>query len=118
MSSKNPLITLEQILNECERTIAWSQSLNKETFMADIKQKRLFERELEIIGEAVGRLPSEITCRYPDVDWMNIAGLRHRIIHGYDKIDYDLVWSIISTDIPPLQEKIQRIIIEWKSQHE
>jgi uncharacterized protein with HEPN domain len=66
-------------------------------------------RLLEIIGEAAGRVPAEEQARRPGVPWPSIVGLRNRLIHGYDTIDDDIVWEIVTTDLPSLTSELSRI---------
>jgi uncharacterized protein with HEPN domain len=65
-------------------------------------------RLLEIIGEAAGRVPAEEQALRPAVPWPSIVGLRNRLIHGYDDIDYDIVWQIVTTDLPLLVAELSR----------
>ncbi len=65
---------------------------------------------MEVLGEAVKRLPSELTARYPAVDWRGIAGMRDRVSHGYDTIDYDLLWQAVETRVPGLLVTIEQIL--------
>ena len=53
--------------------------------------KRAFARSVEVIGEAVKNLPSEMYQKYPNIPWRKIAGMRDRLIHGYFSVDYELV---------------------------
>jgi uncharacterized protein with HEPN domain len=57
---------------------------------------------VEIVGEAANRVPREEQTRYPDIKWKDIVGVRNRLIHGYDKVDPDVLWGIITIDLPPL----------------
>ena len=59
-------------------------------------------RLLEIVGEAAGRVPAEDRASHPDIPWAEIVGLRNRLIHGYDSVDFDILWLIVSDDLPPL----------------
>ena len=59
-------------------------------------------RLLEIVGEAAGRVPAEERARHLDIPWPDIGGLRNRLIHGYDSVDFDILWHIVSDDLPPL----------------
>jgi uncharacterized protein with HEPN domain len=54
------------------------------------------------IGEAAGRVSPAFQAAHPEIDWPQIVSMRHRLVHGYDTIDYDLVWSAASEDLPPL----------------
>ena len=53
-------------------------------------------------AEAVKRLPDEITQRYPQVPWRLVAGMRDKISHGYDTVDYQLLWDAVQNDLPIL----------------
>lgn len=65
-------------------------------------------RLLEIIGEAAARVPSEERARRPGIPWSSIVSLRNRLIHGYDDVDHDIVWEIVTTDLPLLVSQLPR----------
>lgn len=75
--------------------------------------KRAIERDLEIIGEAMNR----ILKRDPSYEKIisnskSIIGLRNQVIHGYDSISDENIWSVIITHIPKLKREISKIIKE------
>ena len=59
-------------------------------------------RLLEIIGEAATGVSAESRGKFPAIPWAEIVGLRNRLIHGYDCVDMDIVWSIVQGDLPDL----------------
>lgn len=59
-------------------------------------------RLLEVVGEAAGRVPKPEQDRYPAIPWMEIISLRNRLIHGYDQVDFDILWTIVTEDLPTL----------------
>jgi uncharacterized protein with HEPN domain len=67
---------------------------------------------LALIGEAAARVSASLQNRYPTVPWLQIAGMRNRLIHGYDTIDLDLVWQTIEDDLPPLIAALDAILSE------
>lgn len=82
-----------------------------EEYMSDIKTKRAIERNLEIIGEAVNRiLKKDKNFKLQNAE--KIIGTRNRIIHGYDKISDDLIWSIVINHIPKLKDEVNKLINE------
>ncbi len=69
-------------------------------------------RLLEIIGEAATRIPKEDQARYADISWPEIVSLRNRLIHGYDTVDFDILWQIVKQDLPVLIESLRKILSE------
>ena len=67
-------------------------------------------RLLEIVGEAAARVPEKERERYPGIPWPQIVGLRNRLIHGYDNVDFDILWQIVVQDLPPLIGELEKIL--------
>jgi uncharacterized protein with HEPN domain len=75
------------------------------------RQLNLFlVRLLEIVGEAAGRVPAEERARHPEIPWPEIVGLRNRLIHGYDSVDFDILGQILSHDLPPLIGALEKAL--------
>lgn len=71
--------------------------------------RRAVEREFEIIGEAINRIDK----KYPEINIsskLQIIGLRNRVIHGYDKIDNEIIWGTISRHLPKLKVEIEYLL--------
>ncbi|WP_372947425.1 DUF86 domain-containing protein [Mariniphaga sp.] len=75
-------------------------------YLSDIKTKRAVERDLEIIGEAVNRIFKK-DKQFRLENAQKIIGTRNRIIHGYDTISDDLIWSIVVNHLPKLKSEIK-----------
>ncbi len=67
-------------------------------------------RLMEIVGEAAGRVSQQTFENHPGIPWPDIVSLRNRLIHGYDEVDFDILWDIISLDLPPLINQLQQIL--------
>jgi uncharacterized protein with HEPN domain len=67
-------------------------------------------RCLEIVGEAASRVPVTIQQRHPKIPWPQIIGMRNRLVHGYDIVDYDVIWSTVTEDLPPLIAELEEIL--------
>jgi uncharacterized protein with HEPN domain len=64
-------------------------------------------RLVEIIGEAASRVDAEERGRYKGIPWSQIVGMRNRLIHGYDSVDLDILWEVVSRDLPLLVENLE-----------
>lgn len=73
---------------------------------ADLDSDRLLNlalvRLVEIVGEAANQVSDQGQAGRPDIPWRQIVGMRNRIVHGYDQVDFDLLWDTIRDDLPPL----------------
>jgi len=55
-------------------------------------------------------LSDEFREQHPQINWKQVAGMRDRCVHGYDNIDVDIVWQVITDDAPKLEEYLKTII--------
>jgi uncharacterized protein with HEPN domain len=67
-------------------------------------------RLIEIVGEAAYRVPDSIQIKYPDFPWLQMIGVRNRLIHGYDSVDFDILWTIVNHDLPLLITRLESIL--------
>jgi uncharacterized protein with HEPN domain len=80
-----------------------------DAFLGDTKTQDAVIRNLEIIGEATKNLSSELRAKYPDLPWKGMAGVRDRLIHDYFGVNLDIVWQIITAELPEVVVKVEAI---------
>ncbi len=80
----------------------------------DLDADRLFALALlklvEIVGEASTRVSDALKVAHPEIPWREIAGTRHHLVHGYDAVDYGILWTIVTADFPPLAGRIRALL--------
>lgn len=106
-------VWLFDILNsviEIESFVDFEET-NFQDYSSDIKTKRAVERNLEIIGEAVNRI-SKKDENLEITDKRKIISVRNRIIHGYDQVSDELIWSIITQYLPTLEKEVRQYLNE------
>jgi uncharacterized protein with HEPN domain len=107
---------VEDILDEMKKAEILLEGVTYEQFEADFRINYALVRTLEIIGEAAKRLPESVRQRYPDIPWRGMAGMRDRVIHGYDRVDLQVVWDVVKQDIPRIKPQIEQILVDYQSQ--
>ena len=110
MSRHDPRITLQQLADTARRAQELCAQNTLPEVLGDWVRRAAFERIMEILGDAVKRLPADLTARYPAVDWRGKAGMRDRVSHGYDAIDYGLLWSAVETRVPGLLVTVAQML--------
>jgi uncharacterized protein with HEPN domain len=80
-------------------------------YKSDLKTKKAIERNLEIIGEAVSRILKEDN-NFQLKNAKNIIGTRNRIIHSYDNISDEVIWTIVCRELPDLKIQVEELLRE------
>jgi len=112
MSAHDPKATLNQIRDAAKRAQEICAGKSMETLLNDWQATAALERFIEIMGEGVKRLPLELRNRHPAVPWKEIAGTRDHLSHGYDDVDYQVLWDAVQKDVPTLLATIDRMLKE------
>ncbi len=100
---------IKDILEAMEKIEEFTQGMSFEDFARDDKTSSAVVRKLEIIGEAVKRLPGEVRNRFSEIPWGSMAKTRDKIIHFYHGVDYEIIWKIIREDLPLLKSPFEKI---------
>ncbi len=105
-------VYLEDILEAILKIRRFTSGFTLETFSKDSKTLDAVVRNLEVIGEAVKKIPETVRQKYADVEWKKISGLRDILIHEYFGIDVEIVWDVIQNKLPVLETKLQLLLKE------
>lgn len=112
MTRHDETITIRQMLDHVEEAVSYAKKRTRR----DLESDRMFFlamlKLVEIVGEAATRIPEATQARYPDIPWREIIGTRNRLIHGYDAVDFDILWEIVTADFPPLASSIRALLPE------
>ena len=110
MSRHEDGVTLRQMLDHTEEAVALARNRTR----IDLESDRVFFLALlklvEIVGEAASRISEPMQAAHPEIPWREIIGTRNRLIHGYDAVDYDILWEIVTADFLPLANQIKTVI--------
>ena len=103
-------IYLEDISEAIGKILKYTEKMSAEEFGKDAKTVDAVIRNLEIMGEAIKKVPDEIRAKDPAIDWRRISGLRDILIHEYFGIDDQIVWDIIQNKLPVLKKQVKALL--------
>lgn len=102
--------TLLDIDVAAQRIAEFVHGYTFEHFTADEKTWSAVLYQIGVIGEAVKRLSGPFRTANPSVSWSEMAGMRNRVIHGYDAVDFGRVWETVTESIPALRTAIAPLL--------
>jgi uncharacterized protein with HEPN domain len=102
--------TLLDIAQAARRIISFVQGVDEASFAANAEKHWAVVAQLLVIGEATTRLSYEFRSLHPEIEWAKIAGMRNRLIHGYDTIRWDVVWRTATEAVPQLLAQIEPLL--------
>jgi uncharacterized protein with HEPN domain len=101
---------LEDILEAIGKIRRYISISSYEHFSRDELILDAVVRNLEVIGEAVKRIPEELRQKDSSIEWRKIAGLRDILAHEYFGIDAAILWDIVSNKLPPLESAVRELL--------
>ena len=101
---------LYDIWEAMDRILSYTGGLDYDQFMKDTKTQDAVLRNLQVMGEATRRLSRQLREAYTHIPWREIAGMRDKVVHEYFGINYDIVWTVVSRDIPNVFPHIAAIL--------
>lgn len=105
-------IRLRHILDAASEAVSFTEGQYRKNLDTDRKLNLSLVRLLEIIGEAARGITNEFQRYHPELAWKSMVGMRDRLIHGYFDINLDILWETVRNDLPPLIDKIEKILSE------
>jgi uncharacterized protein with HEPN domain len=108
--SRSPIEYIRHILAEAEYISTRLEEMTVEGFLEDEDLNRAVVRSLEVMGEAVKRMPDDFRGKYPDFPWRSTAGMRDIMIHQYMSVDYDIVWDVAKREIPEMLRQLEAML--------
>jgi uncharacterized protein with HEPN domain len=101
--------TLLDILRAARLALDFRGQIDKSGFLGDLKTQAAVLHELLVLGEAVKRLSTPFREQHSEIPWKAVAGMRDRLLHGYDDVDLDLVWKTLEEDLPELIDLVEKL---------
>src|ERR1700741_848488 len=109
MSERKSSVIIRDILKCIRHIQVYTENLSFDEFSYDFMIVEACLYKIQIIGEAVSKLPEEVKKDEPQIPWVLIKGMRNRLIHEYFETDLPLVWNTIKNDLPGFTNELKAI---------
>ncbi len=110
MTRHNELVRFKHMLDFAREAVQFCKDESRSDLDGDRQLQLSVLHLVELIGEAASQIPKETRNKYSGIPWRNIIGIRNRIIHGYDFVDFNILWDTVRNDLPSLIEELDKII--------
>lgn len=101
---------LWDMLDAASSILGFAEAKNFEVYLQDRMLQLAVERGLEIIGEAARNVSLEFRLAHPEIPWKSIIGQRNVLAHDYGAIKQDLIWEVVTADLPDLVALLEQIV--------
>ena len=109
MTNKDKII-LQKILAYVDEVSQYVKGYNFDSFLEDRKTISACSFIISQIGELSKELSEAIQNDNPNIPWISIRGMRNKIVHDYENIDYMVLWGTIETSLPELKRQLAELI--------
>jgi uncharacterized protein with HEPN domain len=100
--------TLLDLLEACRSALEFLGGMDREQFVSDKKTRSAILHQLLVLSEATKRWTVEFRDKNPNIPWRELAGMRDRVIHAYDRVDLDMVWVALTKRLPVLRDFLEQ----------
>lgn len=97
---------LQDILKAADLVASFTTDFTLDRFLGDALVQSAVLRQLQIVGEATRHVSETFKVQHPDIPWREIVGMRNVIVHGYNEVELEVVWSVVEKFLPETAEKV------------
>ena len=106
---KDDGVYLGHMLDTARKIVRKQSGLTRGQYESDENLQMVFAHLVQVLGEAASRVSPECRRHTPEIPWNRIVGIRHRIVHDYMNIDLEILWEVVSRNVPELVDALAKI---------
>src|SRR3989338_2754085 len=108
---KDNRVYVHHILDSIRHIEEFLKQVDEEQFSRSRMWQDAFVREIEIIGEAARHVDENFRKQRPQIPWIDMIGMRNKLIHDYFEVNMPMVWDVVTKDIPALKEALAACLL-------
>ncbi len=98
------------MLDMARKAVAKTNGVTRDIYERDENLRLALTHLVQVIGEAGRRVSREFCDEHPEIPWQDIVGMRHKLVHDYMGVDEDIVWQVVTEDLPPLTASLEKLL--------
>ena len=110
MSKNRNEIIIKKMIKYAQDSTKYLSNMSYEDFISDERTLVFSIFNLSQLGELVANIDKALRNKYSNIPWNDIKGIRNRVVHDYDGVQYRIIWNILTKNIQPLIEKLDAIL--------
>ncbi len=107
---KDDLVYAGHMLDTARSATNKVRGQSREEFDQDENLRLALAHMIQVLGEAARRASPAFQQAHPEVPWKQIIGMRHKVVHDYLHVDFDIVWAVVTADLPPLIGHLEKFV--------
>ena len=104
------LVYVGHMLDMAKKAVSKTEGLSRDAYDADENLRLALIHLIQVIGEAGRQVSREFSDHHPEVPWADIIGMRHKVVHDYLGVDEDIVWQVVTKDLPGLVAMLEPLV--------
>ena len=110
MSSRDDTVYVGHMLDTVRDAMRRVRGLSREQFDADGNLSLAVAHLVQTVGEAARRVSTAFQEQHPEIPWSKVIGMRHKVVHDYMNVDFDIVWDVVTLEFPALATQLERLV--------
>jgi uncharacterized protein with HEPN domain len=106
---KDDVLYLGHMLDTARAIVGKLKGKSRAEFDANDDLRLALAHLIQTLGEAARRVSPEFQRANPQVPWKKIVGMRHKVVHDYLHVNYNIVWTVATIDLLPLLAELERM---------
>ncbi len=107
---KGDEVYLGHMLDTAREAVKKVTGKSEEDYDKDDNLRLALTHLIQVIGEAARRVSTDFQVAHPEIPWDDIIGMRHKVVHDYMGVDFDIVWQVVRVDLPGLIHELERAL--------
>ena len=107
---KDDLVYVGHMLDTAQNAVKKLEHVKRASYDGDENLRLALAHLIQTLGEAARRVSPAFQQAHSEIPWSQVIGIRHKIVHDYLHVDFDIIWDVVSADLPPLIEKLKPLV--------